>query len=147
MIEYPVTLELTASMQQEERKWIAADSHGRIEAGIPPAFDGEADTRSAEGLYGHALLNCYLATFRKMSEHHGIEYEQIDADGTVTVERGENGRPWVAAMDLSITVTTQMSIDTIGSFHETVLDNCFIHNSVKTEIDTSLTVETPSSTS
>lgn len=143
MIDYPVTLELAASMRPETVKWTTADTHGQLEAGIPPAFDGDADTRSAEDLYGHALLNCYLATFRKLSNHHDIDFEQVDADGKVTVDRGDDGKPWVASMTLSITVTTEESGDAVTQFHETVLDNCFIHKSVKTEIDTTLDVETP----
>jgi len=141
MLEYPIHLEMTASLEPDTISWYTASNNGSLAAGIPPQFGGDADALSPEELYGLSLLNCYLATFKTLAGQGSFSYEQVDVDGELTVDRDEDGDPWLSAMQLTVTVTDPEPEDELGDLHERTVQNCFIHRSVKTEITTSLTVE------
>jgi len=142
MIEYPVSLDLAASMDPDGEDWISGGDHGSIVSGITPEFGGDADALSPEEQYGLALINCYLATFRTLAERRDISYQGVDVDGSLTVDRDEDGMPWISRLDMVITVTHEEETTDLSAFHATVLEHCFIHRSVKTQIETELTVTT-----
>lgn len=141
MLEYPITLEMTAALEQDRIEWFTASENGSLEVGIPPQFGGDSEELSPEELYGLSLLNCYLATFKTLAGQGSFTYQQVDVDGEIVVDRDDDGKPWMSEMHLDVTVTDPEPEDQLDDLHEQTLENCFIHRSVRTEIVTDLTVE------
>lgn len=136
MITYPLIFGVSAdSTSGIQTPWSAsADAvDGTIPVAIPPEFEGPGGGFSPEDLYATALANCFVATFKVFAEKSRLEYRTIRAGAKLAVDRDEQGKPWMARVDISIHLDGAAREDQARRLLERTSQSCMILNSVKTE--------------
>ena len=99
---------------------------------IPPEFEGPGGAFSPEDFYALALINCFIATFKVIAEKSKIAYENVFAEGTLTVDRGEGGAPWMSGFHLKVILKAPSNKERAERLLEKTSQACLILNSVKT---------------
>jgi organic hydroperoxide reductase OsmC/OhrA len=109
-------------------------SRETVETGIPPEFDGEFEGMAPENLYALSLTNCFVATFNAISKRSNFDFEKIEADGVLEVGQ-KDGETMMKTMNLEVTVYSPEDKDKAEIILEKTENNCWILNSVKTELN------------
>lgn len=104
-----------------------------LTAAIPPEFAGPGGGYSPEDFYALALINCFIATFKVIAERSKLDYQSIQASGTLTVDRDEKGAPWMKHFLLEVDLGGAVDPERAGRLLEKASQSCLILNSVKTE--------------
>lgn len=136
MIKYPMSFKVNASSPSGiERPW-QTWRHGidpKIPIAIPPEFEGPGSGFSPEDLYAMALTNCFIATFKVFAEKSKLEFNSIDIDADLSVDRNEKGHPWMASIRLKVILDGVSEKDKAMRLLNKVSESCLIINSVNTE--------------
>lgn len=134
MIKYPLTFHSASkSGSGITTLWQGAgEGLPSIAMAIPPEFEGPGGGYSPEDLYALALQNCFVATFKVFAEKSRLAFTSISVDAELTVDRNENGRPWMAKVALKIKVDGAAKESAMRILDKTA-QNCLILNSVRTE--------------
>ncbi len=136
MIKYPLKFKASAKATPGiANTWTSqSEQNSPITCAIPPEFMGPGGGYSPEDLYGLALLNCVLATFKVFAEKSGLTFTEVNGTADITIDRGEGGTPWISHIDLHATLSG--ASDTAKA--ETVLQEskkaCIVCNSMRTEV-------------
>ncbi len=135
MIHYPLVFQVSSSAQSG----VAANWSTRsgsmpdaVTMAIPPEFEGPGGGYSPEDIYAFALMNCFIATFKVISEKSKLAYEGMEASGTLTVDRNETGTPWMKEFALKVAITGASDPERTRRLLEKTSQSCMILNSVKT---------------
>jgi len=113
--------------------WSAAGRDGReIACAIPEDFGGPGGGFSPEEIYALALANCFVATFKVIAERSRLDFEALDVQADLTVDKNEAGHPWMAAIHLDVTISGVSDADKATRLLEKATQACLILNSVKT---------------
>lgn len=128
---YPVRVRATSGIGT---RWTTeGPAETPLTCAIPPEFDGPGAGFSPEELYAHALSNCFVATFKVYAERSRLTFETLNLDAALIVDRGEDGAPWMARIDVQATLTGAGDPDKARRLLEKTAASCLILNSVKTE--------------
>jgi organic hydroperoxide reductase OsmC/OhrA len=135
MVTYPQTYAVTAGATAGiASPWTTRGPAARsLDAAIPPEFDGPGGGFSPEELYALALTNCYVATFKVIAERSRLDFERMEARGTLTVDLDPEGRPWMARLDLHVLLEGPSDPAKAARVLEKTAGACLILNSVRTE--------------
>ena len=140
MVQYPLQFEVSAEgVAGTGQAWstrVPGHAPGEVRevrAAVPPEFSGPGGGFSPEDFYALALLNCFLATFQVIAEKSKLEFRGVRAKGVLTVDRNENGAPWMKHFLLSVEVEGAGDPDRATRLLEKTSQSCLILNSVKTE--------------
>jgi organic hydroperoxide reductase OsmC/OhrA len=136
MINFPLTFRVSADGPSGiNTTWnsSAVASSGKVTMAIPPEFDGPGGGFSPEDIYALALQNCFVATFKVFAEKSRLAYSQIRTEATLDVDRGDDGKPWMARFHLKVNLEGVTQNETAKRILERVSQNCMILNSTKTE--------------
>ena len=101
---------------------------------IPPEFEGPGLGYSPEDLYGLALLNCFIATFKFVAEKSRLEFDKINGIGKLVVDKGQKPALWMKEFSISIELTGTKQPERALALLEKTTKNCMIINSVNTEV-------------
>ncbi len=136
MIQYP----LRFGVESEGASGIATvwesragESLPSVKVAIPPEFEGPGGGYSPEDLYAFALINCFIATFKVISEKSKLAYDSIQASGVLTVDRNEKGTPWMKSFALRVKLMGAADSERAVRLLEKASQSCLILNSVLTE--------------
>jgi len=101
-----------------------------------PAFKGDADRVDPEEAFVAALSSCHMLTLLAVCARKRIVVDSYDDDASGYLEKGENGKLWIARAILRprITFGTPVDAAVLDQIHHQAHAECFIANSVKTEI-------------
>lgn len=139
MVQYPLVFKVssegpsgTAASWQTSVPF-TAESGQSLTAAIPPEFSGPGGGYSPEDFYALALINCFIATFKVIAERSKLEYRNIHASGTLTVDRDDKGAPWMKHFLLEVALDGAGDPERAGRLLEKASQSCLILNSVKTE--------------
>ncbi|MFB6242185.1 MAG: OsmC family protein [Candidatus Nanosalina sp.] len=108
---------------------------------VPKEFGGDAEKPSPEDLFNASLASCILATFKVTAQREGLEYEKITSNCSTRLDRGDEGRPVMKEAELKVTVGGVSNHDLAEKVGEISEKNCFIHNSVETDVKTEFEFE------
>jgi organic hydroperoxide reductase OsmC/OhrA len=103
-----------------------------------PAFKGDADRVDPEEAFVASLASCHMLTFLAICarKRFAVDGYEDDADGAL--EKGANGKLWMAHVTLRprVRFAPGINIDaaTLAELHHLAHADCFIANSVNTEI-------------
>ena len=111
----------------------AVSASSPLTVAIPPEFDGLGGGYSPEDFYSFALANCFIATFKVFAEKSRISFKSIHAEGVLTLDRDENGKPWMKHFLLEVTLVGHEDRERALRLLEKTSQSCMILNSVKTE--------------
>jgi len=134
MLSFPMEFKIIANSKSGiETQWRSSGSGHEANLAIPPEFQGPGGGFSPEDLYGMALANCYVATFKVMAEKSRLSFEDLQVEASLFVDRGEGGRPWMAQMKMNVQLKGASDRDKAESLLKRTSESCMILNSVKTE--------------
>jgi organic hydroperoxide reductase OsmC/OhrA len=110
----------------------------QIEVSAAPQYRGDGERLDPEEAYVGALSSCHMLTFLAIAarRHLGVDSYEDEAAGLMT--KGANGRLWVSRVTLRPRVVfsagAAISREELDRLHRHSHDECFIANSVKTEV-------------
>ena len=142
MIKYPLQFHAEATAKPGiATTWTAtAENNPPITSAIPPEFMGPGGGYSPEDLYGIALLNCVIATFKFFAEKSGLTFTDVKGTAEITIDRGDGGKPWISHIKLHLTLSGASD----PAKGETVLKEskaaCLVCNSMRTNVTLETTV-------
>jgi organic hydroperoxide reductase OsmC/OhrA len=109
-----------------------------LAASAAPAFKGDADRVDPEEAYVASLASCHMLTFLAICARKRLSVDAYEDDAVGYLEKGVNGRFWVARVTLKPRVRfatgTDVDAATLAKIHHQSHEDCFIANSVKTHI-------------
>jgi organic hydroperoxide reductase OsmC/OhrA len=104
---------------------------------VPPPYSdpGAVDPEEA---YVASLASCHMLTFLYLASRKKFEVSAYEDEAIGTMAKADNGVPWVAKVVLNPKVTyggeNRPSPEEEQQLHHAAHEQCFIANSVKTEI-------------
>jgi organic hydroperoxide reductase OsmC/OhrA len=103
-----------------------------------PAFKGDADRVDPEEAYVASLASCHMLTFLAICARKRFAIDAYDDDADGALEKGPNGKLWMAHVTLRprVRFTSGVNIDgaTLAELHHLAHAECFIANSVNTDV-------------
>lgn len=136
MYNYPIHFALSATaipgVQENWTTTAEADPDQPVLLAIPEAFSGPGGALSPEELYGMAILNCFIATFKVIAEASKFTFETVDATMDLIVDKNQAGKPWVASTAITVRLKAASDPAKAPRLVEKASENCLIMNSVTT---------------
>ncbi len=118
--------------------WTFPRSGQTLQAAAAPAFLGAEDCVDPEEAFVAALASCHMLTFLAVASMSGYVVDRYDDAPVGHLEKGENGKLWLArvAMRPRIVFSSekQPTPEDLETLHEKAHRECFLANSVKTEV-------------
>lgn len=144
MIQYPLKFEMSAlgrsGIQQTWASHVTQEKN--LVCAIPPEFEGPGGGYSPEDLFGLAVMNCFIATFKVIAEKSKASFQEIKAQGELIVDRDEKGAPWMSEMKISIELILDSGADPQRFQHllEKTASSCLVARSIRTNVQFSFQV-------
>ncbi|MBU6375140.1 MAG: OsmC family protein [Bdellovibrionales bacterium] len=138
MIQFPQNYQVSSSAGPGiQHTWtsraVSVSSLAPFTCAIPPEFQGPGGGLSPEDLYAGALVNCFVATFKVFAEKSQLTFGELQASGTLTVDRDEKGAPWMSKFHLQVKLNGVADTDRARRLLEKTSTSCLVLNSVRTE--------------
>lgn len=141
MIQYPLTFQgETISTSGISNAWKSKASNYELDIDIPVEFEGQGKAISPEDLYLLAIQNCFVATFKVYAQYSRLEFDQVAVTSELVVDKNEQNKPVMKKVKLNITLTNPNNENKAKVLVNKVIDNGFILQSVKSEIDYDLEI-------
>jgi organic hydroperoxide reductase OsmC/OhrA len=144
MIQYPLRFEFRSDATPgTQSPWRAASPFiSETICAIPPEFEGPGGGYSPEDFFGLAVLNCFVGTFKVMAERSRVEFDSLQAEGMLSVDRDAQGLPWMSKMDVRVRVSVARpkQVDRCRRLLEKTATSCLVARSLKTKVRFSVEV-------
>lgn len=118
--------------------WTFPRSGQSVQAAAAPAFLGKDDCVDPEEAFAAALASCHLLTFLAIASMSGYVVDRYEDAPVGYLEKGENGKLWLARVVMHPKIVfsgeKQPSPEDLSRLHEKAHHECFLANSVKTEV-------------
>jgi len=115
---------------------------------VPVPFSNPAHVDPEESFVA-SIASCHMLTFLHVAMRAGVVVERYEDDAVGVMRKNERGAVWVAAVTLRPRIAyggaTRPTPEEIDRLHHLAHEQCFIANSVKTEISVSLDHTSPRS--
>lgn len=109
-----------------------------VPASAAPAFLGDEARVDPEEAFVAAIASCHMLTFLAIAARKRLTVDSYRDRAVGHMEKNENGKLAITRVDLfpRITFAEGVSVDakTLSNMHHMSHEECFIANSVKTEI-------------
>ena len=109
-----------------------------LPASSAPAFRGDADRVDPEEAFVSSLSSCHMLTFLAICARKRLTVDSYDDDAVGVMEKGENGKLWMARVTLSPRVFFASGVNVndalLAEIHHKSHEECFIANSVLTSV-------------
>jgi organic hydroperoxide reductase OsmC/OhrA len=119
-------------------EWHFPRSSQTLLASSAPAFLGDADRTDPEEAFTAALASCHMLTFLAIASMGGFVVDQYDDEPVGFLEKGENGKPWLARIEMHPRIVfsgeKQPTPEDLEKLHDKAHHECFLANSVKTTV-------------
>ena len=133
--------EFTYKTYSRAHRWDFGHGHV-VEASAAPEFLGEESLVDPEQAFVASLASCHALTFLAICALQKLTVEGYTDEAVGFLEKGEDGKPWLARAELRPQVVfaegVEVDADKLADLHEKSHHECFLANSVKTEIVTVL---------
>ena len=104
---------------------------------VPKPWSNEANVDPEEA-YVASISSCHMLTFLYYASRNGFQVDSYDDEAVGAMTKNEKGVPWVSSVKLQPCIAySGAKLPTPGDeehLHHLAHENCFIANSVKTEI-------------
>ena len=137
MVDYPVSFKSSAEAEKGSQQWeVSTDENLQSDMTVPEEFGGDSENPSPEDLFNASLATCIVATYKITAERKNLDYSNIEAECETLLDRNKDGRPVMKKSEIQITVKQVSDQELAEEVGEITERNCFIHNSVKTQVET-----------
>ena len=113
-----------------------------VAASSAPAFKGDAERVDPEEAFVASLSSCHMLTFLAICAKKRITVESYDDAAVGYLEKRADGKLWMARVVLRPRIRFAAGAEpdaaTIAHIHHDSHENCFIANSVKTDVSVAL---------
>jgi len=113
------------------------DNGVEVAASATLAFKGSPACVDPEEAFVASLSSCHMLTFLAIASRKNLVVDAYHDDAAGYLEKSDAGKLWIARVTLRPSVTFQgppPSADALDSLHDAAHHNCFLANSVKTEV-------------
>lgn len=142
MVDYPVKFQSKSNAYDGEEKWSLETDEGlETDMSVPEEFGGDEEHPSPEDLFSASIQTCMLATFKTVAERKSLEFEEIVSEGSFRLDRGEDSRPVMKEGRIEFKIKGVDNEEKARKVAQAAEKNCFIHNSVKTDVKTDFQFE------
>ncbi len=121
-----------------DHQWHYPRSGQSLRASAAPEYLGSADSTDPEEAFTAALASCHMLTFLAIAAMSGYTVDSYEDEAVGFLEKGDNKKPWLARVKLGPKIVfsgaKQPSATELEKLHEKAHHECFLANSVKTEI-------------
>jgi organic hydroperoxide reductase OsmC/OhrA len=104
---------------------------------VPAPYSNPANIDPEEAFVA-SLASCHMLTFLYFASRQGFEVTGYEDEAVGVVTKNERGIPWVSAITLRPRVVysgqKQPSKEEADRLHNLAHDNCYIANSIKTQV-------------
>ena len=104
---------------------------------VPKPYCNEANVDPEEAFVA-SIASCHMLTFLFVAMKEGFHVARYEDEAVGTMTKNERGIPWVSSVVLNPRIVysgeKRPSSDELTRLHHAAHDQCFIANSVKTEI-------------
>jgi organic hydroperoxide reductase OsmC/OhrA len=130
--------DFTYDTYNRSHEMIFKDGDVRIAASGAPAFKGDADLVDPEEAFVASLSSCHMLTFLAICARKRLTVDAYEDDAAGFLEKGENKRFWLSRVVLRprVRFAPDAKVDAalLAHIHEDSHRDCFIANSVKTDV-------------
>ena len=131
------TPEFTFDHYNRAHEW-RFDAGLTIPASAAPAYRGEPDRIDPEEAFVASLSSCHMLTFLSVAARKRYLVDAYEDHAVGTMTKNEQGRFWLSKVVLRPRIVfsgpQQPTPEQIAKLHELAHANCFIAQSVKTEV-------------
>lgn len=117
---------------------ITFDSGVTLPASAAPTFRGDEDRVDPEEMLVASLSNCHMLTFLALCAKKRIVVDSYEDRAVGVMTKNEAGKLWVSRVELhpQVVFATSVAVDSaaLTALHHRAHEECFIANSVKTEV-------------
>jgi organic hydroperoxide reductase OsmC/OhrA len=117
---------------------VAFDAGVTVPASAAPAFRGDSDRVDPEELLVASLSNCHMLTFLALCAKKRLTLDSYEDRAVGVLTKNEAGKFWVSRVDLhpraAFAPGVEVDASALEALHRRAHEECFIANSVKTEI-------------
>ena len=103
-----------------------------------PAFRGDADRVDPEEAFVASLSACHMLSFLAICARKRLTVDAYEDDAVGMLEKGDGGKLWISRVTLRPRVIfapgTSPASAQIDAIHHQAHEECFIANSVKTDV-------------
>jgi len=121
-----------------DHQWNFPRSGQSLRASAAPEYLGSANSTDPEEAFTAALASCHMLTFLAIASMSGYIVDSYEDEAIGFLEKGENKKPWLAKIKMSPKIvfsgSKQPGAEELEKLHEKAHHECFLANSVKTEI-------------
>jgi organic hydroperoxide reductase OsmC/OhrA len=104
---------------------------------VPSPYSNPAFVDPEEAFVA-SLSSCHMLTFLHLASRQGFQIDSYEDPAVGHMTKNERGIPWVSSVTLSPRIlfsgTKQPSAEQLDELHHKAHEQCFIANSVKTDI-------------
>lgn len=109
-----------------------------LPASSAPAFKGDAERVDPEEAFVASLSSCHMLTFLAICARKRLTVDAYDDEAVGRLEKGADGKLWMGHVVLRPKVRfapgTAVDQATLDGLHHRAHEECFIANSVKTDV-------------
>lgn len=112
------------------------DNGAEVRAASAPAFLGDPACVDPEEAFVASVASCHMLTFLAIASRKRLTVDSYEDNAVGHMEKNEDGRLAIMRVELhpKIVFAEEVDAETLAELHHTSHEQCFIANSVKTEI-------------
>ncbi len=114
------------------------DNGEEVPAAAAPAYLGDPTCVDPEEAFVASLSSCHMLTFLAIAAKKRLVVDAYEDNAVGHMEKNDKGRLAITRVELSPRLTFADGVDvdehTLAQMHHTAHEQCFIANSVKTEV-------------
>jgi len=133
--------EFTYKTYSREHRWDFGNGHV-VTASAAADFLGDESLVDPEQAYTASLSSCHALTFLAICALQKLTVESYTDEAVGFLEKGEGGKPWLSKVELRPKAVFAEGVEVddakLADLHDKAHHECFLANSVKTEIVTVL---------
>lgn len=133
MLKFPINFSLNFQDFNSKNILEAETSFMKLRVDIPQVFGGNQTALSPEEYYMFSLVACFFTTLQTLAKREKIEFECYNIVASSKLDRGLDSKPFVKEIFLDFECSSEYA--TFDKVIEFAKENCFILNSVKTQIN------------
>lgn len=130
--------DFTYDSYNRAHEMVFKDGAIRVPASAAPTFRGNAERVDPEEAYVGSLSACHMLTFLAICARKRLTVDSYEDDAIGYMEKGSNGKLWVSRVVLRPRIAfapgTSPDAATLAEIHHLSHGECFIANSVKTDV-------------
>jgi peroxiredoxin-like protein len=114
-----------------------------LEVASPPEFQGQPHTWTPEHLFVGSVNSCFMATFVAIAELSKLEVVSFTSSAVGKLEKRERSGYWITEIVLKphLVIKHEYDAERAQRLLEKAEKNCFISNSILTEVKLEPTIE------